>query len=438
MIEKNIKRLGFLGLMLAILASCTSGDLGIALDLNPNGQVGVTKIDTLTIETSTIRLDSISTSGNGTMMVGKTNQQNFGKISSSAYFQIGLPASTLNGIEGTEKLTYDSLVLVLRYAGTIGDTTLSQTIAINPLAELPSETRYHYNTSSVPSQSAIIGSKTLKPRPKSDSAVNITLSNTLGNQLFEYLKANSSAEQFQLLKINKGMVLKSISNIDASLLRFAVGTSYIRLYTHTDVTKTEYNVTFPIRAGVTQFNSISYDSKFPSINSLVKPLSEVNSKSTDNQSFVYSGIPLGTKISIPYIEQLKFINNFYLVNKVELEISAVRKSLNDFQTAPSTLSVFTLNRSNQITGNLLGYTGAAVTGAYTLSTEDPLVFKSLYSFDITNYFQQVLSGQILNKGLLLNVMSGTDSGSTITGVTLGNSIKSNYRIKLHVYYTQGG
>ncbi|MDR0766419.1 MAG: DUF4270 domain-containing protein [Odoribacteraceae bacterium] len=109
-------------------------------------------------ESSTIRLDSFPTSvGQGVvndtvMVIGKTEDQTTGTMTSSAYFEV-LPSS-IPSVDFSESYVYDSLTLVVRSARTIaGDTTAMQLFHLYRLKEIPyfnEQWPYFNNVDSVP------------------------------------------------------------------------------------------------------------------------------------------------------------------------------------------------------------------------------------------------------------------------------------------------
>ena len=56
-------------------------------------QTDLTLIDTFSVSLSTVILDTVITSGTGSMLIGSYRDDIFGKITSHSYFQIGIPDS---------------------------------------------------------------------------------------------------------------------------------------------------------------------------------------------------------------------------------------------------------------------------------------------------------------------------------------------------------
>ena len=70
-----------------LLASCDdTNEVGLELE---DGNLTAFYTDTVTVSVSTVLLDSIATSGTGTMLVGQYEDAIVGKTTASTFFEIG-------------------------------------------------------------------------------------------------------------------------------------------------------------------------------------------------------------------------------------------------------------------------------------------------------------------------------------------------------------
>src|SRR6266536_1150170 len=67
--------------------------------------------DTFSVITSTVQLDTILTSGTGTLLLGEYKDPVLGAVVSSPYFQIGFTSSFVPGVNDS----FDSIGLILPY-----------------------------------------------------------------------------------------------------------------------------------------------------------------------------------------------------------------------------------------------------------------------------------------------------------------------------------
>ena len=112
------------------LVSCEDpNELGLGLvDDNIAGKY----TDTLTVNVSTVYLDSLATSGTGNMLAGQYTDPHSGTVLANTFFQVGLGSATWTVAADA---TFDSLTLLLPYSGySYGDTTQAVTYNIHRLA----------------------------------------------------------------------------------------------------------------------------------------------------------------------------------------------------------------------------------------------------------------------------------------------------------------
>ncbi len=425
----------YLGIaMSSVFWACTSGDMSIDFDLNQPENNSVVFIDTMKIQTSVLKTDSISTSATGSMLVGAFYEGTFGSTRSESYFQIALPSQNINGLALNEKEIYDSVALVLDYSGYTGDTTQQQVISAYQLKSIPLTSRTYYNTSSLASESTPLGSTTFRARPTKDSTLNIRFSDDFGLKLFEVLNGTATFEMDEVTRRVKGLVVKPGESNVTSLLNFSVTGSSVRVYTHSEKTLTKHTFDFAAITNAVQFNHLTYSSIFEPVNQLKKPLTQVSTDLSNKQGLIKAGVGLYTKFNIPGIRQLTEINKFRNVSRVEMRVYALHKNVKESLNVPQSLSLLKLNLSNQIEGAVYNVAGGAVTGAYTYDAS-ALTFTSFYTFDLTQYYNDIITGKEANKGFLLTVPSGSDTGNTTSSVMIGAQNHPTLPIEIKVYYT---
>ena len=135
----------------------------IAGDAFTSRTIRVVLVDTMTVEVSTIKFDSINTSNSDRVLVGKYVDLVFGKVK-IINFSGFLPDSYYI----TTEAEYDSIILFLKYDGYYyNDTTKTNSIQIHRLTENfnPDEDDLFYNTSKVAYDEEIISSLSYTPRP---------------------------------------------------------------------------------------------------------------------------------------------------------------------------------------------------------------------------------------------------------------------------------
>ncbi|GAB2802146.1 hypothetical protein GCM10027275_55560 [Rhabdobacter roseus] len=434
--QKNKKRCAavvgtLLCLLSTFLCSCQEGDLGIALPIDADQLIYTREIDTLTIRTATVYLDSVVTSASGTILAGRATPSQGGIMEAQGYFQLNAPSVPSTA----QRVQFDSLVLFLKYAGTFGDTTQSQTLRVHALSVLPNYLRVYSHLSALAYNPPPLAQKTFRARPSRDSLLTFRLPDVLGQQLLEFFRNYTSLSEEMINGWNYGLTLVPEATDQAAILSFDATQSFVRLYYRDESTREPYQADLSIRTGNTQFNALRYAAgSWGALYSLARKGDEVPSRATGHETLVQLGVGLRTKLEIPYLQQLRHIEQYMALNRVFLDVQPVRKSLRDHTPPPTTLTLQVLNRSNQVVGNLQDFTGTTVSATYRVDLT-ALTLVDGYTFDLTNYFISVLDGSLENKGLLITV--GTDDGSQVRGVALGDAQHATDRLRLRLYYTAG-
>lgn len=134
--------------LLAGLSSCDPAN-DIDLDLpNTNATTGTEYIDTLTVRTSTVLVDSVATTSASALLMGRYTDARLVTLTARGFARLGL---TGGPFEPAATARYDSLVLVLaadRYR--YGDTTRTQEVSIHRLRQPLRATTTYYAFSTLP------------------------------------------------------------------------------------------------------------------------------------------------------------------------------------------------------------------------------------------------------------------------------------------------
>ena len=228
--KKSIFALLLIGLSI-LLISCSADSLDKTFIVDKDfaeSDVRFISIDTFTVEMSTIKLDSVITSGGNKLLIGQYTDPVFGKVTSSAFMTFIPKTYTIS-----EEAVFDSIVLSLKYDGYFyGDTLRPKTVLVQKLSkELklgPQQTAF-YNTSEVPTFSPILASKTFNPRISKDS-LTLKLDPVFGKDLFDKFRGGTIRTDEDLKEFFKGLKLFPVADENASLIAFKGANSFIRMY----------------------------------------------------------------------------------------------------------------------------------------------------------------------------------------------------------------
>ena len=181
---------GLLFPLFLLFTSCSSEDYNnsdfVAGNTFTDSNLRVVLIDTLSVEISTMKFDSIVTSESSRMLVGKYRDSIFGTIRTSSY--MGLVPSTYS-IDS--EAVYDSIALYLKYDGYYyNDTSQTNTIHVRQITKTlkPQEGDAFYNTATAQYSDEDLGTLTYLPQPTASDSLNLRLSDDLGLEMFAKLQ----------------------------------------------------------------------------------------------------------------------------------------------------------------------------------------------------------------------------------------------------------
>lgn len=437
---------------ISILAACGKNDNPI--DYQNEETIGVTLVDTFTVKASTILLDSISTSGTGTILLGELNDSDFGKISNSSYFP--LQAETTFP-EFTQESRFDSLMLSFNYAGySYGDTTktasfdifqLTQEIKpyVNPRAfdpdqkSLLSVSGVLYNNSKIPHANNPLGKIFLKKQLGSKDSVNVKLNQQLGETLFSMIYDKdpriSTVEEFNkffkgLAIIPSGGDMNSVAGYSSSSLKMRIYYSEPNLFG----IRRSKNIVFKIVDSVRQFNAITADRSASVLKGLSYTNRQIPVSLTANKGFIQAGTGIVTKINFPHLGSF-FQDNSKVMNKAELHIEIPGNPNNQF-LPPKTLNLIIADqkdRPQEIIRNSFQPSDQLATLKNTTSGGR---YAGSYTFEITEYLDKLKkSNTNVNIPLLISVPLSRMNKS-LERTSIGGPGNEKATIKLNIFYTQ--
>jgi hypothetical protein len=468
---KKIKYIVFIS-TLALLTACNSGDFeeheigGNLIDQSTE----VLMIDTFTVESSVVKLDSVTTSGFSAFLLGKYNDPYFGNVKSDFYGEASLASPFTLRTSNDEKLfvAFDSLVFIMYHDPSllrfVGDTLAEQTISVHRVTEefeLP-DNKFSYKAhDQLAYETEALGSKTFMPRIQLNSVIDATededvfsekggvrirLDDALGLDIIDMVNNSSEIleDNVKWLDYFKGIVLRANDN-NSAIFSFQTGTGLkMRVYYH-ETNSSESGVLryydLPVTANSLNFTNHSSDfmsdeySYIQKINDIEDVEDDLSSEEIGDLCFLQGGTGLMTKVRIPHVELLNRMGLTGGILKAELVFSPEKDSY-DKDLFPLPYSYFELyytNKRNSFVGSVVNpSTNSPLTSTYVYNLE--YVDESYYSFDVTSYVNNILlNGQEYDNALLITLPVST-IGNSVERLVIDNDRKSDNRIKLQVTY----
>lgn len=450
---KTFQILSFLLLLLTVSCSISSVEDFVVGDNFIKGQTGVVMIDTLTIQSSTIKYDSIRSNSSGRFLVGSNYNFFSGYKSANTFMTMAFD----DAIDNTE-FVFDSLSLVLNYDTYYsGDTTVTQTFSVYQLQEkMELIDSYLYTTSNFKCNPTPLGSVSLKPQPKSHNEVSIRLPDKFGLRLAKMIKAKNDTITTQdlFLKFFNGLAIKSQSNVKGAVVGFRTSDSgttdetststsnvetkpEIRLYYHlspnpTDLHDLYYKFSF-VTDGV-YFNQISGDSSNSLIDGISATNNERSSTLTNKYTMMQSGIQVFSKLKIPYTDNLLKIGKNSALVGANLRLYPVKGTYSSTSDLPDSLYVYSADRRNQLIGQIT-LPGSTTEYAYAFLTIQKEVEETVYyEIDVSGFIEAELQEELETNLSLMIGYGSSAAKKTAEHVILGGANSGKYSPKLNVYY----
>jgi len=405
-----------------------------------NVQTDLRYIDTLTVNSFTVKLDSLRTSGledgQGAVVVGRYHDPEIGDISASSYFKLQLPDTRT--VPSTS--VFDSLLLIMvdnNYR--IGDTLQPFTIHVHRVEQTIRVRidNYLYNTSYFNYSTDPIGSRTFKPRPNTPSrdTISVRLSDDLGQELLQLFldKDDRILQLDNWLNYFKGLSIQSDISDEAMVgFKTTPAAPVMRLYYHyIDFTSVSQYRDFGIFAyAINQFNHFEITN--PLIDLPKTQKEKLSVKYTDKQSYIQAGTGIVTRLEIPYLKSLLALHQNMQILKAELILEPVRNTYNTI-LLPERISLFQSDKYNRFGSPVLNMnTGNALVGNLVIDNE--YQEGTSYTFDITNFIQSKIVEETDDIPSLLVTITPNDVYKTADRLILGSQINSESKVKLKIYY----
>jgi hypothetical protein len=359
-------------------------------------------VDTLSINVSTVVMDSIVTSGKELLLAGVYNDPRLGKITSKSYFQVAFPRSTPQKDD-----RFDSISLIITYSGySHGDTLQLQKLMVKRLTEklqFKEQTSF-YNTTHLDYEQTSLGELVFHPRPSSKKKIAIGLNKDFGQEVFDYLN-QAQDDEFKDDEFNnffKGLVLVPDEMTGNSILGYMVSDTnlLVKIYSHTvdDELKTS-EINLPLINKNLQFNQINCDWTNNPVFTDHRQKKEIHSSETGNMSFINAGLGMFTKLSFPTMTSLIEFENCALVRAVLY----IKPALGTNVKLPDARSfaIFQTGKNNGLDAVLYKSDGTIVQPV--LSTDELYNEETWYSFDITDHMIAEFSDGYIDPGKALSI-----------------------------------
>jgi hypothetical protein len=432
-------------LALFILSACEKPEL-IGAALLKDNQINTLYTDSLTVQLSTVQLDSVRSSLSGLTFVGSYKDPAFGQISAEGYMQFapfgGVFADSTVLLASAKA---DSLLLYLPYFNTQGDTLSTFNLKVHQLKNIIDTTRT-LKTFYIADKSAYQATPlaNLNFAPRSRSVQSPTLRDTLkvklplamAKEIFSKSLKTETASGANFSEYFKGLALVSGAS-NKAILGFDFASCRMRLFYRKQDTVKYYKDFVPYN---NHYNNITNNRAGTKIAALQKSFDQIKATKANDEAYMQNSTGVVMKIEMPYLSKFKTAAGKVSINKAELVFQPEVNPVNS--PIPPSSFLYETDFTNKLLKNISGLLLFVPSEGQSLSTTTPVAqaseaFKTRqsvayseidnkFSIPLTSYIQAILLDKRANKGLLLLPSSDTD---------FARMIVKNSKMKLQIYYT---
>ena len=429
MFKKHLSFYIILGCTFLFL-DCNSDDitsLSVGEDFTSTN-IRVLSIDTFAVELSTMKFDSLVTSSQERLLLGRYIDDYMGTVKASTFLRVHPTTYYVD-----DDAILDSIGLVLGYDQYFyNDTTQTSTISVHKLEQkLDSENGYLYNTSHFDYDTSSLGSITFEAEPQSDSLY-VGLDYNFGLEIFNDIKENIITDEESLYQKLKGFYIQPGSNDNSAVIGFASSEVYLRLFYSIpdELENTAYTYDFYIDSESTAYyNKIESDVTGLTLEDITSQEYNLASTYSNNVSYNQSGIGYVTRIQFPTIKNIYDINDEGTILDATLYVEPVVEAYSEIQPISEELSLYTVDQNNYLSSQISDSSDFIY--AY-LETSDSEFNNQVYTMSVLNYIDSKLNEEPEIDNAL--IMLPEDYNSTINKLLINNPEASNFKTKLVITY----
>lgn len=379
-------------------------------------------IDTFTVQTGTFRQDSLITSAQSRILLGRMEDPVLGELSAQSYFQ-------MSGSYGVNsEAIYDSIGFVLYYDSYYyGDTVQPITLNLHRITETvePVEGDFFYNTSTLDYDAAALGTVTFLPKPTTTTdSVYIPLDKAFGQEIFDKIADNEINNEDDFLQFLKGITIVPDNAVKNTILGFSADqTSSMRLYytiEDGDIdTQVDY-LSYYVSSQEKLFNNVTSDLSQTQLSEIKDVETVIASENTNNQFYVQAGTGLSARIEVNALRNLNQISKEGTSLDATLLLTPQSGTFDENKPLPETLMVFVIDKRNAIVSQLTTIEGTAVFANLVKEGGSEFEEETYYRIDLSGFLETILTAtEDFDYALMLEFV---DNSSAVRDLTFKNDV----------------
>lgn len=398
-----------------------------------DSNVRVLSIDTFTVEVSTIRFDSIITSGTNRILVGQYVDSFFGRVRSANFSEL---SPLIYDLPSDAEL--DSVGLVLGYDTYFyNDTTRVSELNIHLLSDdLRIDDDIFYNTSEIPFDPLPLVSLQYLPEPIDEDSLFIKLPFEFGEPIFSGIRDDEINNVEDLRETFQGITVQPGTDDDTSIIGFSSNPerSYLRFFYRIpeEFDDEEETLDFVVQDNFEEpkiFNSIQNEVSGLVLDTLTDLEINLPSPLSNNRSFIQAGTGYAARIQFPTIKQLFDIPGQGTILSATLRLKPPPTTYNDNVPIRDSLTINLVDQNNRITEQLL-FGGQPVFGVINEQQEE--FDELIYEIPIGVYVDRELNETNLVDDAF--IVYSPEFGQSVDRVILEGENSEDFRATLVLTY----
>lgn len=420
--------------LLLVIASCTvppperfASNTATEEDLK-----GALLNDTVSINASTILIDTILTGNISFMQAGAYRHPQTGLVACTSY--LAIRPNNVSDIEQVRDV--DSLTLTMQVIRQTGDNTVPLTVDIYQLDTLFSYSRKYYSV--MPGnpryfRDKLIGTQTLRNVNATDRAftVRLNLTNILGDLIKRNRDSISKDNPDKFAKIIKGIAI--VPRSVGSVYTFSLADNLMRL-NYRDFNDVRRSYFFGAGSGSTHFTTVSANRTGSLTAGINTTGDKLPASATANRITLQGSTGLRGLLTFPGLSNLgvQFKDNILLKAVLEMPADSLgMRTEGTFFNLPNQLFILESSDIERPSFFVYNDMSRATPNVGTLFSYSAT--RKMVSADITSYVYNILKGTKANKGLLLYLVNSDIYPNLL--VLANDPANTARKMKLKLYYT---
>jgi hypothetical protein len=431
------RKLLFVIMLSAAWVACKKADIRFGDQFLDDGYTQIVKVDSFSVDMSTIQVDSFVSSAKGTTLVGDYTDPVFGHITTQTYFEV-IPPPYVDSFANT---LFDSLVLVLKTnGGYYGDSMQPVTIQVHQLSEaiVPYDaTGNIYSSRTFAVEPVPLGTKTLLVRPGAGDSIQVRLSDVLGNALLAKLQNNADQDMQNSTAFLQYLYGLRISGTGNNQFVFGCADSVVmRLcYRKPGLYMQSKHADFTLASNTHHFTHVQADRSGTVLKDLAA-LGQVNSSLTGHMAYSSYAAGAMVKIRFPSVRDILKLPNYAKIIKATLVIKPASGSYQGVYSLPPQLRLSQTTQLNQVGTDVtqINSDGTAVSQTGNLVIDDLYGSNTAYTYDVTSYLRGLVTDATINNNGLLLIPPSPALETQFNRLIVGDGSNGEAKTQLFIWY----